>query len=377
MSIRKSLSFHFFFHLSLEKNIMRKSRRRTRGFTLIELLVVIAIIAILIALLLPAVQQAREAARRTQCKNNMKQVVLALHNYHDVSHQFPPAGIWNHTCLGNPDERRCNRSGGRSRNLAWVASWITQLLPYLDQSPLYNKYNFNRSCYNTRYPPNNLLCRTQLPLLKCPSDTNNNSLGSANNDRSSRFAKGNMAAGYAIDDAYSNGDFNRASGRRASRTIMNIGKQWGASFRDFTDGTSNSIAISEILTRSRTTDMAGAWGHGPSVGISFNGTGYLCQNTNNPNRYPGCRQVPGPNANALRNEWRDRTPYCSSVNDKRLRCRDGSNSTNIRVTARSYHNGGVHVGLTDGAVRFISDNIDRRTWIELWSIRSGMHSGEF
>lgn len=105
---------------------------RKRGFTLIELLVVIAIIAVLIALLLPAVQQAREAARRSSCQNNMKQFGLALHNYHDTHKMLPPiligSGRWNSTALG--------------RVVLNTTGWML-LTPYLDQSPLYNLYNFS------------------------------------------------------------------------------------------------------------------------------------------------------------------------------------------------------------------------------------------
>src|SRR3569832_1085053 len=103
------------------------SRRRRPGFTLIELLVVIAIIAVLIALLLPAVQQAREAARRSQCKNNLKQFGLALHNYHDNYKMFCPAYM-------NPGSSACPGGVGNTRN----ATGYLYLLPYLDQAPLYN-----------------------------------------------------------------------------------------------------------------------------------------------------------------------------------------------------------------------------------------------
>ena len=100
-----------------------------RGFTLVELLVVIAIIAVLIALLLPAVQQAREAARRTQCKNNLKQIGLALHNYHDNYNALPPG--WIGVTNGGPDIYGLNGWG-----------WASRILPQIDQSPLYNQLNF-------------------------------------------------------------------------------------------------------------------------------------------------------------------------------------------------------------------------------------------
>src|SRR5437870_4974281 len=108
---------------------------RRLGFTLIELLVVIAIIAILIALLLPAVQQAREAARRTQCKNNLKQIGLAYHNYHDVFGQFPKCAI-----LG------IDVSTGSLR-FDQSMSWGISILPYIDQAPLFNLYNSSLSEY--------------------------------------------------------------------------------------------------------------------------------------------------------------------------------------------------------------------------------------
>jgi prepilin-type N-terminal cleavage/methylation domain-containing protein len=133
-----------------------KFSRRHRGFTLIELLVVIAIIAILIALLLPAVQQAREAARRTQCRNNMKQIGLSLHNYLDTFTVFPPGYIYN-PATGSP-------------MMGW--SWATMLLPYFDQAPLYNSMSTTAAPSINSGIPSAAWVATQtvLPALRCPSD---------------------------------------------------------------------------------------------------------------------------------------------------------------------------------------------------------------
>src|SRR5438552_889801 len=105
------------------------SSKRTRGFTLIELLVVIAIIAVLIALLLPAVQQAREAARRTQCRNNLKQLTLALHNYESTSNTFPPGGV-STLSIQPPTAGYCTSGSDRTR-----APWTVMILPFLDETP--------------------------------------------------------------------------------------------------------------------------------------------------------------------------------------------------------------------------------------------------
>ena len=126
-------------------------RLRSPGFTLIELLVVIAIIAVLIALLLPAVQQAREAARRTQCKNNLKQIGLALHNYHDTFLIFPEAAYWDLTVIASPniDSQWC---------------WSTMILPYMDQANLFNSMRVGPSTFeNNALTPAGLICFARKP----------------------------------------------------------------------------------------------------------------------------------------------------------------------------------------------------------------------
>jgi len=144
--------------------MMRSPRdcRADRGFTLIELLVVTAIIAVLVSLLLPAVQQAREAARRSQCKNNLKQIGIALHNYEGACRAFPPGYISgpNIPAMG-PVDPQFNDAGQ-----GW--GWLTQLLPYIDQAPLYNVLNLSLPCYD---PANVAATRTTIKSIRCPSDS--------------------------------------------------------------------------------------------------------------------------------------------------------------------------------------------------------------
>lgn len=149
----------------MSKNV--PSRRGQRAFTLIELLVVIAIIAVLIALLLPAVQQAREAARRTQCKNNLKQVGLALHNYHDTYQKFPAAMYFSNFPNGGLIGYQ-QTNGGTNHG----PSWLVCLLPHIDQAPLYSQANFTQAIGAAVNAP---ITSANLTAFQCPSDPNSSS----------------------------------------------------------------------------------------------------------------------------------------------------------------------------------------------------------
>jgi len=202
-------------------------KTRTRGFTLIELLVVIAIIAILIALLLPAVQQAREAARRTQCRNNLKQIGLAMHNYHDV-HLIFPFGYQTANYLGNTDSTRDSFIG-----------WGTMILPYLDQAPLYNFIDSNggfdggepagstRWYQITALNTNGQGGKVILNAFICPSDRS----GGLNSRLSGSMGKSNYKGCCEADDSVF---FTNATETR---------------IRSITDGTSNTLMVGEASTR--------------------------------------------------------------------------------------------------------------------------------
>jgi prepilin-type N-terminal cleavage/methylation domain-containing protein len=298
---------------------------RRRGFTLIELLVVIAIIAILIALLLPAVQQAREAARRTQCKNNLKQLGLALHNYADVFLTFPMGGLDGYSC-------------GLNR-----MSYLPPLFPYIDQAPLFNQMT---TYLTTTYSPtlyswgasgglaNNT---TKLPALQCPSDPNAGAL------HASEGTKAN---------------YNCVSGSTDCQTTPTTGvfgpsSQKPNGFRDLTDGTSNTIMVGEILNGGANADKRGEV-FGACQGNSFISLVYTPNTTvaDVPSASAGGSCTPG-----------TFTP-CAIVGT-------------FNNSARSMHVGGVQVLLGDGTVRFVSNNISSTIFQALGTRAGNETIGEF
>lgn len=297
---------------------MRSPRRR--GFTLIELLVVIAIIAILIALLLPAVQQAREAARRTQCKNNLKQIGLALHNYHDVHKVFPPGTV--------PQRPGPNNGRVLADYESW--GWAAMLLPFIDQAPLFDNLQVsNRTLHQALVAANaaNTLDESFPPLTayQCPSDTTGPRLqtGMRREDFNGLSLIGAAWRPPTLNYPGSTGD--PSGDLRAPRQLNHrnpLGIFYNGSrvkFRDITDGTTNTFMVGEREKRCG----AGAW-----IGA----------------RNPDGNGTQGNDYHLAR----VRMPLNDPVNTGNDRCTDGFSSA---------HEGGGQFVLCDGSVRFISENI--------------------
>lgn len=313
---------------------------RRRGFTLIELLVVIAIIAVLIALLLPAVQQAREAARRTQCKNNLKQLGLALHNYADAFGMFP---------AGHMDTYTDYVSAGARHQF----SWLTALLPYIDRANLFNMINFSDAdlTLNANVNPKfYAVAGIDVPAFICPSDPVsrvNPTLAPTNYMGS----QGNLCDCRA---SACSGLFGHSSYARLS---------W------ITDGLSQTIACGETLKGDLNPATI------PDNYIFTNAAG------SNAADVTTCQSV-APTASDRATVWFGGQPQFNIMttirppNDKRFDC-IAPNYGCTNLAARSAHVGGVHLAFADGSVHFISENISVVTYQALGSRAGGEVVGEF
>jgi prepilin-type N-terminal cleavage/methylation domain-containing protein/prepilin-type processing-associated H-X9-DG protein len=293
------------------------------AFTLIELLVVIAIIAILIGLLLPAVQKVREAAARAKCSNNLKQLGLALHNYHDANGYFP-YGHQNEALAKNPAGADWHRRD----------CWYMRVLPYLEQAPLYNLYQADTANYVMYVAAG--IQQTVVPTLVCPSD--GNGPGKGGNGTTTSF-QGNYAV-CAGGVAWNTG----TSPPTATQLDTGSGDSGGIFYRDskttlqtIQDGTSNTLMASEGLIRTNGTaawgEIGGYWGGAPHGSYGF--STYGPPNTSLPDLVYSCKSTTFPNA------------PCQAVG-----------TTPPRANyARSNHTGGVNAAMADGSIRFVRNSI--------------------
>lgn len=324
--------------------------RRT-AFTLIELLVVIAIIAILIALLLPAVQQAREAARRTQCKNNLKQIGLAVANYESSFGLMPPGYV---SGVGTPDPRTNDSAPG------W--GWLAILLPYVDHTPLYNALNWNLACWD---PANGTLVKTVLPVYLCPTATNpEGTVGitdiNLNVMDGIYFGRANYVHNVGWNDIWSS-----PFGTNFNDPYLGCNgvmfRNSGVRYRDVTDGLSNTVVAGE-----RSPYLADAVWPGVVPGsehYSYNefassGTGGTGINYDNAGSYVGANSGPS----IYEDPQIIHAPNWPGGHTDQM---------------FSQHAGGAHILLGDGSVRFVSDSLDMRTFQWLCSRNGGEITSEF
>ncbi len=309
---------------------MNRLGRTRAGFTLIELLVVIAIVALLIALLLPAVQQAREAARRSSCKNNVKQVGLALLNYHDIHRVFPP-GTFAGTHHANMPQGSVV-DGWRSD------SWLPHVLPFIEQQNLYDVIAADTNGFTTKRSWQWDGRQTSIPSLICPSDPG----GSKPYMKQDLTWAGNYVV-CAGDDHFRSGP--NGNGTSLDGMFYSLSSTRLAAV---TDGTSNTAMVSEVVVSEDTPDE---WDFRGSYFYSNQGT-CLFSTLLPPNDQTGDRHYYCRRSTLAPCLYDYAEPTAFALADP-------------VVTPRSAHTGGVHVGLADGSVRFLSDNVNPITFRRL------------
>ncbi len=330
--------------------------RRQHGFTLVELLVVIAIIGILIALLLPAVQAAREAARRTDCTNKLKQLQLALHNYHDVHKTLPIGAVWSGP--GNPPTN--------FRDAYWGATWITQLLPFFEQGALHAQYNFRLPADD---PLNNPVVSTPLATLICP--TNGPTPPAVGpNDLVNTYAKGNYAGNTGGRVSNENTGY---CGWESGGELWQGVFCWRPGPRNTDlgscrDGLANTVYLGEIINYASNDDSRGCWARigGPAFAKQQRCDSSLGDAGN-------LLLVLTPNARSDINlDLADGPPHCDAPDTYPYTCRDRSGDGSRGGNGiRSFHPSGANVALGDGSVRFVTDTVDRFVWFGALTIKGG------
>lgn len=353
-------------------------RHKNRGFTLVELLVVIAIIGVLVALLLPAVSAAREAARRAQCSNNLKNIALAMLNYHDSNKKFPLGAV----VVNNTYPTNTSFSYRDTAGIRWSTTWAISILPQLEQSALFNTWNPSLT-YGAA--TQRQVTGTPLQIMKCPSDNTNKTVVDPNvaDDPANlgTFDKGNYGLNFGGGSANENGNSGNKAGpedkpswtqqaygllskNRGMASLRDTdGHMSNVGLNDLSDGASNCVILGELLTFNNNTDCRGCWGKAHGAVIS-------CYTSGNP-------EVDGPNGIATPNVkaigiYRDAPTHCEQVQtlgDPDLECQDAQGDGLGGNAMRSKHPGGAQAAFGDGRVQMLNNNIDKLIYRALLTIQ--------
>jgi prepilin-type N-terminal cleavage/methylation domain-containing protein/prepilin-type processing-associated H-X9-DG protein len=341
-----------------------RRRRVGRGFTLVELLVVVSILGVLIALLLPGIQASREAARLLQCRNNIKQLGLALHSYHSAHGRFPPSSVWRvngKLDLSNVDQ---------ANNSQLAENWVILILPHLEEKIVWNSFDLTKPIPSAT----NAAARAhRLPIMLCPTDTYNDKpfdgAASRLENLGGNWARGNYAANASLGFlGYGDRDADDITGLGKGGTVAD-GGGWsdrylrgvtGANIalriKDISDGTSKTILLGEIRAGLLPQDTRGVWAMSGACPSALWGCGYSpFAWDNGPNCYDATKGDEMQTCGALWSAFGG----LAQVSRMGMSCWIGDDGS--QQTARSMHAGGVNVCLCDGSVRFLSEFVELGT----------------